>query len=109
MKGYPVVFRCYAEKDGDQWVAFCIDLTLAAQADSFPEARQKLHEQIDGYLYDAIAGEDQEFAGQLLSRKAPLRYRAKYHLYSAMNGLRNGWKVFNESLNAKHLKHLQTC
>ncbi len=28
-----LVLRCYAKKEGDQWVAVCIDLSLAAQAD----------------------------------------------------------------------------
>lgn len=76
-----LALRCYADKEGDQWQAFCLDLNLAAQAASFDEARRKLHSMIDEYVYDALAGEDQEHADYLLSRKAPFFCFAKYYWY----------------------------
>lgn len=76
-----LVLRCYAEQVDDQWQAFCLALTLAAQADSFAEARDKLHAMIVDYVEDALAGVDQAHSERLLRRKAPLRFRLKYQAY----------------------------
>ena len=76
-----LMLRCYAENKGDHWEAFCLDLTLATQADTLEEARDSLHEMIEDYVYDAVAGQDREFAGQLLLRRAPLRYWTKWCFY----------------------------
>ena len=73
------MLRCYANKRGDQWQAICIDLCLAVQGDSFQEARQKLESMMLEYVYDALAGEDREFADQLLNRKAPFSQVATYY------------------------------
>lgn len=79
MRPQELIVRCYAEKKGDTWQAVCIDLNLAAQSHSLEHARKKLNSQIAEYVYDAVAGEDQEYAAELLSRKAPLSLRLKYH------------------------------
>lgn len=85
--------RCYAEQKGALWVAICVDLGLAAQADSFDEVRVKLHAQIGEYVYDALCGEDQDHAAELLfSRKASLEHRAKYYFAPVLNKL-NGLQV----------------
>ncbi|THF55897.1 DUF1902 domain-containing protein [Pseudothauera rhizosphaerae] len=55
----------------------CIDLCLAAQADTFHAARQKLEAQILEYVEDALTI-DKAFADDLLRRKAPLRQRLEY-------------------------------
>ena len=81
MKTSDLLLRCYASKVGDQWQAFCIDLNLAAQGDSFDEVRSKLKNMIKDYLIDSLAGEDQEYADQLLQRKAPFGIIAEYHWY----------------------------
>lgn len=97
-----LILRCYANKHGDQWQAFCIDLCLAAQGDSFKEVKQKLDQMMLEYVYDALAGEDREFAEQLLNRKAPARQIATYHFIALMQRLgifRDGiHKLFNESM-----------
>lgn len=82
-----LMLRCYANKDGDQWQAFCIDLCLASQGDSFPEVKQKLEHMMVEYVYDALAGEDREFAEQLLNRKAPFGQIATYHWIKLMHHL----------------------
>jgi len=74
-----LLLRCYADRQGDTWQAFCIDLNLAAQGDTFKEVRYKLHLQIDEYVNDALTGEDREYADQLLNRPAPFAIRAKYY------------------------------
>lgn len=71
--------RCYAKKDGDVFVAVCIDLCLAAQGETIQEAVQKLDSQIEFYVTDVMENE-KEYAEQLLSRKAPLMQRLTYHM-----------------------------
>lgn len=106
-----LMLRCYANKQGDQWQAFCIDLCLAAQGDSFLDVKHKLELMMRGYVYDALAGEDREFADQLLNRKAPFRQIATYHLIRLMHRIgrfRDGvHKVFKEpiSLIPQHHAH----
>lgn len=87
MKPRDLLLRCYANRDGDQWQAFCIDLCLAAQGESFQEARHKLECMAEEYIYDALADEDREYAEELLSRKAPLYQRLTYHYYRVMHHL----------------------
>ena len=102
MKAQELVLRCYGRRTGDQYVVVCIDLGLAAQAGSMEEARRKLFAQIQEYLYDALAGDDQEHADYLLTRKAPLSQIATYYLVAAIHhfcALRNGaYQLFSETL-----------
>lgn len=85
MKRNRWLLRCYAEKKGKQWQAFCIDLCLAAQADTFAQAKKKLEAMIREYLHDALVGEDREFAEQLLDRRAPLKQRITYWKLRALS------------------------
>jgi len=100
MKPNQLILRCYGEQKGDVWQAFCLDLNLAVQGNSFSEVRGKLHRQIESYLYDALEGEDKQYADQLLNRRAPFYFWAKYFVYKtiyeahvAKDGIR---KFFNE-------------
>ncbi len=85
MKPQNLILRCYANKDGDQWQIFCIDLCLAAQADSLEEANKKMRSMIIEYVYDALSGEDSAYAAQLMNRKAPLSQIATYYMYKCMH------------------------
>lgn len=101
-------FRCFAELQGDQWVALCIDLELAAQADSYGEVRRKLQHMIQTYVYDAVVGVDREHREILMARKAPLWYFAKYYYLVALSYLHgvkdDVVKVFQERTTTT-LKH----
>lgn len=105
-----LILRCYAEKLDGQWQAFCLDLCLAAQGDSLAEVRQKLEAMICHYVDDALAGEDRAYADQLFSRRAPLKYWAKYYFFRlliALGSMRdNSHKLFKEILP---LKPAQRC
>jgi hypothetical protein len=81
MRPQQLVLRCYAERVGNQWQAFCLDFCLAVQADSVAEAEKKLVSMIGEYVYDALAGQDKESAANLLQRRAPLKYWLKYYWY----------------------------
>lgn len=76
-----LLLRCYARVIDDQWQAFCLDFDLAAQADSFEEARAKLASMIGEYLYDALRGEDRDHADQLLRRRAPWHMWLRFYNY----------------------------
>jgi hypothetical protein len=62
------------------YVAVCIDLSLAAQANTLDGAQKKLELQIKDYIQEAC--EDAAYTEQLLSRKAPFSLILKYHLLS---------------------------
>ena len=79
MKAKDLILSCYAQRSGNQWGAFCLDFTLAAQADTFEGAKSKLEEMIENYLYDALVGEDKAYAADFLTRKAPLSEWIKYY------------------------------
>lgn len=100
-----LILRCFAERKGDYWQAFCIDLSLAVQGDSYDEVHRKLHEQISYYIHDALVGEDRAYAAQLLDRKSPLSIRMKYHWYRLLNHVhttRDGvHRLFNEVMPLK--------
>ena len=84
MKPTELLLRCYANKHGNQWQAFCIDFSLAAQGDDFPEVRRKLEAMIGEHIYDALAGEDRQYAEQLLERRAPFKQVVTYYWYALM-------------------------
>lgn len=77
MKPADFVVRCMARREGDLYVAVCIDLTLAAQGKTFEEARDKLHAQIRDYVKQALTV-DRKHAAALLTRKGPLADRLRF-------------------------------
>lgn len=77
------VIRCYAQRRGDQWQAFSLELGLAAQADTLLEVKRKLEIMIGCYVHDAVAGEDRDHAYELLSRRAPWWAYVQYGLCAA--------------------------
>ncbi|RLA46014.1 MAG: hypothetical protein DRQ97_08585 [Gammaproteobacteria bacterium] len=97
MRPKELVLRCYAENKDGLWNVVCVDLCLAAQGDSFKEAQNKLHDQIKDYVFDALGGEDREYADQLMVRKAPLSLRAKYQMIKAQAHFSHAkTRLFNE-------------
>ena len=83
MEPVALTVRCMAWCEGDQWVAACLDLTLAAQASTLDEARRKLHAQIGSYVLDAMTV-DRRHAEQLLSRRAPLVDQFRYVFWRSL-------------------------
>lgn len=74
-----LLVRCFAQEKAGQWQAFSLEFGLAAQGDTFPEARHKLESMIESYVFDALAGDDREHALVLLRRRAsPAVYRRYY-------------------------------
>lgn len=69
--------RCMAYYQDSVYVAVCLDLSLAAQADSMKEAMDKLEKQIDAFLEEAKS-EPQYAKDLILNRKAPMSLWLKY-------------------------------
>ena len=89
------LLRCYIKQEQDQWIAVCIDLNLATQADSSNEAKQKLEAMIKSYVTEAFTI-DKNYAEQLLSRKAPFSLILEYY-----------FAVFIQKIKAFNQTHLQ--
>ncbi len=51
MNAKQLIVECYAEQEGDCWVAVCLNFILAAQGDSFEEVKAKLEAMIKEYVY----------------------------------------------------------
>ena len=84
MKPNQLLLHCYGEYKNGVWQAFCLDFTIAVQGESPEEVVEKLKEQVCEYINDALVGVDQEHSRDLISRKAPLKYWAKYYFIRAM-------------------------
>lgn len=83
MRTKDLILRCFATNYIGVWEAFCLDLNLAAQGDSFDEVKSKLEAQIDSYIEEAMTIH-REHAEQLLNRKAPFVLWARYYFLRFM-------------------------
>lgn len=82
--------RCYAERQAPGlWIALCLDFDLAAQGETFQEARSRLDAMIDEYVEDALTGEDRDHAQALLNRRAPRRYWLRYYWFDLVRRVRH--------------------
>ncbi|WP_439256585.1 hypothetical protein [Lonepinella sp. BR2271] len=101
MKKYRKLIRCMAYRENNLFIAVCLDLSLAAQADSMDEAIQKLDMQIQDFIEEINA--EPEYAIQLLNRSAPLSLWIKYYWFkflSAKNGNKKQVAFFEEDCYA---------
>lgn len=85
MKPSDLIVRCLLLKKEGQWVALCLDFTLAAQAETADQAKRLLVAQIDGYVNDALSGLDIKHAPALLRRRAPAKYWLMYYAASVIH------------------------
>lgn len=88
MNSNNLVLKCYAEQEDGVWVAVCLDFNLAAQADTLPEAKEKLEAMILSYVREALTI-DLDYADQLLTRRAPLSAWLRYYLIKVCNLFHN--------------------
>jgi hypothetical protein len=80
-----LIVRGYIERNGDLWVAVCVDIPLAAQSDTPEGAAEKLKSQIYDYLCEAFS--EPKYTASILSRKAPIAHRLKHHAYRTLLAL----------------------
>ncbi len=84
MNSRDLILRCYVKQEEGAWVAVCLDLNLAAQADSQKEVREKLEAMISTYVNEALTT-DAQYADQLLTRRSPWPEWAKYYCYRTLD------------------------
>ncbi len=80
------LLRCFIKQENNQWVAVCIDLNLAAQADTCNDAKLKLEGMINFYIQEALTV-DIDYKEQLLSRKAPFSLILEYYFAVLLKNL----------------------
>jgi hypothetical protein len=91
----PLSLRCFSKKDEDQWVSICIDLDLAAQAETQKESRKKLESMIRTYVREAYTCHS-KYKEQLLNRKAPFSMILEYYKIAVLKSLSN-WTLFRQN------------
>ena len=85
-----LILRCYGHRTGeDRWYGVCLDLNLAAEADSDEHLKQKLNEMITSYIETVLDTEDKESIPELLMRRAPLKDWIIYYFVKALISIRN--------------------
>lgn len=93
--------RCMAYRQDGVYVAACLDLSLAAQADTMQDALCKLDEQIKDYVAEALS--EPEYADKLLNRKAPLSMWLKYWVvaFQIFSRSKREARLFQEPCDAR--------
>lgn len=85
---YPKKLHCYVTKEKNQWIACCLDFTLAAQAETADEALDKLINIIVDYINYALNEVSEQEGRELLERKAPRLEWIKYQLFGLIYHIR---------------------
>ena len=80
--------KCYAQRYGQRWQAVCVDLDIAADGESFANAKESLATCIELYL-EAVAESPPEEHARLLSRRSPLHVRFKFTVLTMLTGFRH--------------------
>jgi predicted RNase H-like HicB family nuclease len=76
-----LILRCYAHRtDKHNWVAVCLELNLAVEADSVEALREKMSDAIEGYIETLLDTNDPASIPELLHRRAPFLDWIKYYL-----------------------------
>ena len=85
-----LVLRCYAHRvKGGRWFGVCVDLNLAAEADSPEQLKKKLNDIILSYLEIVLETDDKDSIPSLLSRRAPINDWLKYYFIKFLISIRN--------------------
>lgn len=74
----PLIFRGYVKKEGDHWVAVCVDLNIVAQGSSGQEAEVNCGELISEYI-DYVCSEYAHDIGRYLFRPVPVEFIEEYN------------------------------
>jgi hypothetical protein len=89
-----MIIRCLAKKEGDKYLAMSLDFGLAAQANSLPDAKRKLQQQVHEYIEEAHTT-DVDNKEYLLGRKGPLSWFFIYYLLKLVGNIKLQFKAFS--------------
>jgi hypothetical protein len=103
MKPTDLKLRCYAEQEeNNTWFAICIDLNLAAQADTFEEVRAELHKMVRDYVMEALTVDAQHIE-DLIPRHAPWPFLLRYYWLSLLERFHKATRETATRLFTEHL------
>lgn len=100
--------RCFAQKKGQQWLAFCVEMNLAVQADTLKEAVDKLHSMIRSYVQLAMEQNDPAHQRDMLFRPAPLSIQLRYWYVRTLVTIANavvGNSTSKRTVERRHGRH----
>ena len=93
-----LILRCYGHKiKNNRWFGVCLELNLAAEAESPEQLREKLFNMIKSYIDTVLDTDDKDSISQLLIRRAPLYNWAIYYLIKLLRFPKNFLR-FNEAI-----------
>lgn len=76
-----LLLRCYGHRVGTgKYYGVCLELNLAAEADSVDQLKKELGSMITSYIETVMDTDDQGSIPMLFDRPAPLGDHLKYHL-----------------------------
>lgn len=79
----PQRVRCLAWQTEGQWVVSTLEFGLAAQADTYEQAKEKIEAQINDFVRVALR-EDPDFRRELFARRAVWHDYARWYVARAM-------------------------
>jgi hypothetical protein len=108
MKPIDLILRCYGYRKGNKWIGVCVDLDIAAEADSLDDLKNKLNSMIHSYVETVCDTEDKSSIPYLIKRRSPLPDWFRYYLTVALcriaNRKRDDRRAFDEMLPF-HIAH----
>ena len=80
-----LVLRCYGHTiNTGKWYGVCVDLNIAAEAESVDQLKKKLFKQILSYVEAVLDTDDHGSIPDLFERKAPLSDWIKYYFIKSI-------------------------
>ena len=89
MKPKDLILRCYGQKRGGTWYGVCLELNIAAEADSLNELKNKINSMILSYIEAACDTEDKPSIPFLLRRRAPITDWCRYYFIALSRRITN--------------------
>lgn len=97
-----LVLRCFGHKtEKGNWFGKCIELNIAAEAESVEELESKLYDMITSFFRTVYETDDHKSIPALLKRRAPISDYLKYHFIKFLVSIMRFSKKytqFNESI-----------
>jgi hypothetical protein len=84
-----LILRCYGQRKDGKWFGVCLELNIAAEADSLPELKKKINSMISSYIEAVCETDDKASIPDLLRRRAPLSDWIHYYSIRAFCSIAN--------------------
>lgn len=85
-----LILRCYGHRiKNGRWFGVCLELNLAAEAESPEQLRKKLFDMMKSYIETVIETDDKDSIPELLERRAPFYNWAIYYIIKLLASIRD--------------------